>query len=184
MSNMYKLFSIFCLFTIISCQQNINDNKTTTSPLFSLKGFLDAEINNTLMHHTRVRKTVTINDKVEIKELDIQNWNAELKPFFNADINKPAWYDKYQISEKRLADSSLEKTYQTKEKHLKTKQLSVIQNDNTQNVKLTIFTSDKTAVTQSDAQLIYDTHAGYQISTQQMLLGTTEKVVIKVEFLK
>ena len=187
---MYKLtITFFLTFAIFSCQQNnasseISQSKASAIPFFNLKGFFETEINAKLKNHKMVKKTVTINGRVETKDIEIMDWHEELKPFFNADINKPAWYDKYQLTEKSLGENGTVKTYQTQEKHLKTKQMSIIQNDNTKACQINIITSDKTAVTESDTQLLYDTNSGYTISTQQRLMGTTEMVVIQVEFLK
>jgi hypothetical protein len=185
---LFKFSSLFSLsFLLFACQPNnaVSDNqKTVTNPFFDLKGFFETEIDAHLKNKGLVRKTVTINGKAETKDVDIKDWKEELKPFFNADINKPAWYDKYQMIEKSLGNNSSLKTYETKEKNLKTKQLSVIQNDSIKKVQLNILTSDHTAVTESDTQLLYDTESGYTISSQQKLLGSTETIVIKVAFLK
>jgi hypothetical protein len=184
----FKFSSLFFLsFVLFACQPNNADSdkqKIVVNPFFDLKSFFETEIKTHLKNKIMVKKTVTINGKAETKDVEIKDWNEELKPFFNADINKPAWFGKYQMTEKPLSNNSTLKTYQTKEKNLKTKQLSIIQNDSTKNVQLNILTSDHTAVTESDTQLLYDTETGYTISSQQKLLGSNETIVIQVAFLK
>jgi hypothetical protein len=176
-------------FLLSNCQSNkeADDSRKaslSTSPFFNLKDFLETEIKDKLRNQKMVRKTVTINGKAETKDVEIKDWKEELKPFFNADINKPAWSDKYQLIEKPVGEHSKVKTYSTSEKLLKTKQLSIIENDSTKESTINIVTSDKTAVTQSDTQLVYESNSGYTISTQQKLLGTNDNVVIQVVFLK
>lgn len=185
---MYKSLTIILLsFSFFSCQQNSASSQTASTqaiPFFNLKSFFDTEINTKLKNYKLVKKTVTINGRVETKNIEIMDWHEELSSFYNADINKPAWRDKYQLIERPFGANGTVRTFQTNEKHLKTKQLSVIQDDSTKDFKINIITSDKTAVTQSDTQLLYDVNSGYTISTQQKLLGSTETVVIQVEFLK
>jgi hypothetical protein len=190
---MYNSITIFLLsLSLFSCQTDNASSESRTQQgssknkisFFNLKGFFDNEIKTKLKNHKMVKKTVSINNKVETKNIEIMDWHEELMPFFNADINKPAWLDKYQLVERPFGSNGKVRTYQTTEKNLKTKQLSIIQNDSTKEFKINILTSDKTAMTQSDTQLLYDTNAGYMISTQQKLMGTTETVVIKIEFLK
>jgi hypothetical protein len=181
------LFSLSFLLSNCQSKKEADDShkaSSSTSPFFNLKGFLDTEINTNLKNQKMVKKTVTINGKAETKDIEIKDWKEELKPFFNADINKPAWYDKYQLSEKAVGEHGRVKTYRTSEKLLKTKQLSIIENDSTKERTVNIVTSDKTAVTQSDTQLVYESNSGYTISTQQKLLGANDTVVIQVVFLK
>jgi hypothetical protein len=181
------LVSLSFLFSNCQSKKEADESLKTsssTSTFFNLKDFLETEIRDKLKNQKLVKKTVNINGKVETKDVEIKDWNEELKPFFNADINKPAWSDKYQSSEKPVGMHSKVKTYSTTEKLLKTKQLSIIEDDSTKQRTINIVTSDKTAVTQSDTQLVYESNSGYTISTQQKLLGTTDNVVIQVVFLK
>lgn len=185
---MYKSLTIILLsFSFFSCHQNSASSQTANTsaiPFFNLKSFFETEINTKLKNYKKVKKTVTINGNAETKIIEIKDWSEELSPFFNADINKPAWHDKYQLVERPFGANGTVKTYQTTEKHLKTKQLSIIEDNSTKDFKINILTSDKTALNQSNTQLLYDTNSGYTISTQQKLLGSTETVVIQVEFLK
>jgi hypothetical protein len=114
---MNKLYIIFLLLIFSNCKNETPSrkdgmqaqNSKNTTPLFDLKGFLDNEIATHLKDVKKVKKTVTVNGKTESKEVEIKDWKEELKPFFNSDINRPAWRDKYKV------DTIVEGSYPTGE---------------------------------------------------------------------
>jgi hypothetical protein len=106
---MNKLYIILLLLIFSNCKEGAPQYLGNTTPLFDLKGFLDNEIATHLKDVKTVKKTVTVNGKTETKEVTIKDWKEELKPFFNSDINRPAWRDKYKV------DTIVEGSYPTGE---------------------------------------------------------------------
>jgi hypothetical protein len=135
---------------------------------------------NSLNKVVSVRKTVTVNGKAEIKNIVVRNWREELSPFINADINRPAWNDKYLIKETVLPDGSNQKEYYALMDILKTRNIIVRQLGEATNIS--ILNQEKTLSTDNTTQLIYQTGQGYSIKTTQRLLNSVDTIIIDAKF--
>jgi hypothetical protein len=178
---MNKLYIIFLLLVFSNCKNETPQYSKNTTPLFDLKGFLDNEIATHLKDIKKVKKTVTVNGKTETKEVEIKDWKEELKPFFNSDINRPAWQDKYSIEKKEIDHYVYKTDYSANDKNLKTRFLSVLQN--LSNFELKIYNDEKSIITNAESELIYSRKGGYQIITKQQLLGGMDSIKIEVMFM-
>ena len=185
---MNKLYIIFLLLIFSNCKNEVSQYLKNTTPLFDLKGFLDHEIATHLKDIKMVKKTVTVNGKTETKEVEIKDWKEELKPFFNSDINRPAWRDKYKF-EKRMGDTiGFFHLFYRVDENLRTKTMSVYFLDENRAASVHVWNEQKSAIADSDEDLQYFGKANqqiYQIKTKQKMPLSDEQVIeIKVEKLK
>jgi hypothetical protein len=202
---MNKLYIIFSLLIFSNCKEGVPQYLGNTTPLFDLKGFLDNEIATHLKDVKTVKKTVTVNGKTETKEVAIKDWKEELKPFFNSDINRPAWRDKYKVlnlnQDKDYDTIFFNKQYDALDKNLKTQRIElgfgveykVIVDKYMNRIdtiaqmqasQVSVFNTGNSGINQSYQLLSYDQN-GYTIISKQKLIGTNEdKIKIEVFFSK
>jgi hypothetical protein len=180
---MNKLYIIFSLLIFSNCKEGAPQYLGNTTPLFDLKGFLDNEIATHLKDVKTVKKTVTVNGKTEIKEVEIKDWKEELKPFFNSDINRPAWRDKYTF-EKKMGDTvGYFHSFQRLADNLKTKNLSVHFNDAQQTISVALENDESSVIGSSKQALKFTSQKQYSIeSTQTSFLGNKDTITISVEY--
>jgi hypothetical protein len=203
---MNKLYIIFLLLIFSNCKNETPQYSKNTTPLFDLKGFLDNEIVTHLKDVKTVKKTVTVNGKSETKEVEIKDWKEELKPFFNSDINRPAWQDKYNTLNLDKFENYdtvfFKRQYNAIDKNLKTKRIEIwfevalkVRFDKSINKidtiaqmgypsQVSVFNAENNVINKSYQLLSYDGN-GYTIISKQKLIGTNEdKVKIEVFFSK
>jgi hypothetical protein len=211
---MNKLYIIFLLLIFSNCKNETPSredgmqaqNSKNTTPLFDLKGFLDNEIATHLKDIKKVKKTVTVNGKTETKEVEIKDWKEELKPFFDSDINRPAWMDKYNTLNLDKFENYdtvfFKRQFNAIDKNLKTQRIEIafevalkIRVDKSTNKidtfaqmgypsQVSVFNIGNSAINKSNQLLSYDGN-GYTIISKQKLIGTNEdKVKIEVFFSK
>ena len=65
-------------------------------PYFDLKSYFENE-KTRLAAISNFKKTTVVDGKEETKQLETINFDNELRIFAEADINRPAWFDKYLI---------------------------------------------------------------------------------------
>jgi hypothetical protein len=201
---MNKLYIIFLLLIFSNCKEGAPQYLGNTTPLFDLKGFLDNEIATHLKDVKTVKKTVTVNGKTETKEVAIKDWKEELKPFFDSDINRPAWMDKYSILNldqfKNYDTVFFKRQFNAIDKNLKTQRieiwfevaLKVRVDKSTDKIdtiaqmgypsQVSVFNTGNSAINKSYQLLSYN-QSGYTIISKQKLIGSNEdKVKIEVFF--
>ncbi len=181
-----SLIVIVLLACIVACDTDLSLKSETSkkdlenAPFFNIASFIEKEINSTLIKVGTVHKTVTINGKAESENIVVKNWYDELSPFINADINRPAWHDKYLQKKTILPDSSIQKEYYALMDILKTRNIIVRQNSEA--THLSILNQEKTLSTDNTTQLIYETGKGYSIKTTQRLLNSVDTIIIDAKF--
>jgi hypothetical protein len=99
-----------------------SDNGQVQGPLkyFDLKGFFESDVRRLNKLNVKVVKTVTHNNDVETKTVQIADWRRELDLFTAADINRPAWKDSYTIIDE---DNTL--IYRAKYPELKVREILI-----------------------------------------------------------
>ena len=162
------VFTLFFL-TTIRCHtdkmvQNI-DAKATLK-YFDLKGFIEAETDR-ISKMQSFTKTAYVNGEKETKTLSQINIENELKPFYNSDINKPAWAGKYTIdSTFNQANELIGLRYQSKDEKLKTKTMSV-DFVGKEVSKVFIENATNSSVANTYQTLIYQSKAGFSVESKQ-----------------
>ena len=149
---------------------------------FSLKDFFEQEKKHleTIQHF---KKTVSINDQSEIKELDKLNLDNELSIFIASDINRPAWSDKYKVDSTFSTENQLTSiTYLALEETLKTKKIEINFYEGTV-AKVLIEKATDNAVAQSKQILNYHVGQGYSVqSNQSMRFSDSKTIVVEVVY--
>lgn len=186
-----KQTNIFLLFLLglflVACNASSSEDEGTLvdSPFYDLKTFFNGEIERLTKEQPNVLKRVAIQEKKEEKQFDQLNYKQELQAFVDADINKVAWFDRYEIDSIQENQSLKQLTYTAKSPKLKTRSIQITFDDQQaiQEVKMAIGTENQVAG--SKKELTYTTNQGYKIETVQSLIGSTDKTVsLEVRFLE
>ncbi|NJN34785.1 MAG: hypothetical protein HC817_11570 [Saprospiraceae bacterium] len=122
---------------------------------FDLKSFLEKEIQTGLAAGKSVKKTVTVNGLSETKNMVITDWATELRLFLNADINRPAWQDKYLRKESRLENQDSVFEYYALRDALKVRHLIVQRNAAQTDYSIKILSAEKTAATETQNRTFF-----------------------------
>ena len=92
----FRLLVLFLLLT--GCYAEEVQQDMQREPFFDLAGYMQAQIDSLTALQPTVRKTVILNGTEETKELTDLRFATDLRMFREADINKPAWLDKYTVT--------------------------------------------------------------------------------------
>lgn len=166
------LYCATTIFTMVlvcsSCNQAEEaqvamDRKDT---FFSLEKFFEAEGKRLQSASIALDKEIRINDKEEqqlIKEVD---YSREFSMFSKADINRPAWSNKYS-ADSTQQDGALQIKYTSLDPELKTQELFVVMNKQGGVEKIDIVSQTETALAGNKSWMTYEPASGYLIKTQQ-----------------
>ena len=93
---MKKVFGVLILFmTIISC--NSESKVEQTKKYFDLKGLIERQIKTLNTQKPTVQKSIIMADTSENQLIKTIDWAKELELFIQADLNKPAFVQSYQV---------------------------------------------------------------------------------------
>lgn len=146
---------------------------------FDLKGFIEMEAER-LAERTSFTKTVFVNGEQETKSFNHINAKVELMPFSDSDINKPAWSDQYDIDSIFNQNKELiGLKYQTKDKKLKTQQISIDFNKN-RVIEVYIENATNSSVADNHQTLVYRPDKGFSIESMQKV-SLMDENLFKVE---
>ena len=136
-------------------------------PFFDLSGYMQAQIDSLTTLQPTVRKTVILNGAEETKELTDLRFATDLRMFREADINKPAWLDKYTVSSEKAGGGAQVQRYVATDSSMQTRQLDVTLTDNGTPTKVVVYRKTGTVLSDGDHVLTYDPSIGYDIRTEQ-----------------
>jgi hypothetical protein len=159
----------FFVLSLAACQQKEISNKQIE--YVDLQGFFSAEANRLNSQKPTFTKTVCINGKKESKVLNNTiDWEKELSVFKDADINKPAFKGKYQIT--KLANKTI---YTSNSKNALVKRIELDFDDTKKPMGIRIFQLTKNMIYQSTDTLSYYPDSVYSMHKKQevRILGTT-----------
>ncbi len=88
----------FCLLALFFSCSLKEEKKATDKLYFDLEGYFTKEAARLAKENPTITKTVMVNDKVEKKQLKLENWKQEFGSFIGADINKASWKGSFRIS--------------------------------------------------------------------------------------
>ncbi len=147
---------------------------------FDLKEYFKKEIGK-LSSLKKVKKTVSINGVKEELTIDSVNFEEELSVFINSDINRVAWFDKYQVDSTLNSNGILESiTYTALDNNLKTQSIVIKFNDNTVVSQLSIKNNRSSIVSNASQDLEYLPGKSYTIQSRQNTSLSNERI-LKVE---
>ncbi len=179
----HLVFSI-ALLAFAGCSDTPVDVKLSEQLYFDLKGYFDSEVQR-LAKFQKVKKTATVDGQQEERTIDSLNFEEELKIFSNADINRAAWSDKYEIDSVFNQQQQLvQLNYTSKDEDLRTKKISIDFEANAVS-KVFIENSTSSAVADTKQLLTYEPEVGYTIESHQKVSFTDDNTfLVEVRFLK
>ncbi len=164
---MQRLLLLTGLFLgLVACTPQPAENAEEGKSFFDLRSYIDSEVERLQTAKVKVNKSITLNGVTETKQLDDVNFANDLRLFREADINKPAWREKYRAEVQALSGNHVITTYVTQDSNLMVQQLLV---EEDQGVPIRIEVERKTGTILSDGvhKLAYLPASGYSVKTQQ-----------------
>lgn len=151
-------------------------------PYFSISTFLNDEIKQHQAAKTRLLKVVKRDEQIETKEVPVSNWEHELKPFFESDIDKPVWHLVYDCDTVKT-DSLMQVVYVAIDEKAPVRRMQIdYLEDQIQRIAIQFEKSNTWFSLKR--KLIYQRNIGYQISGEQdMVLSDPSFFEINVKFI-
>jgi len=152
---------------------------------FDLSDYMESEMERLQSQQPAVIKRVGLRGEEQVESLDSLNYRQELKPFADSDINRPAWYDKYDADTIRAeSGDTYTVTYTCREDHLRVRELSVtFQSGSDQVLGLRLSKKTDSLVEELKQELSYKPGEGYRmISEQHPLLGEGHRAEVEVRW--
>lgn len=183
--DMQRLLSLLAVWLCLaSCAPEAPAGTIDTAPFFDLSGYISQEVERLEAAKTKVEKTITLNGVVETKQLDDINFSNDLRLFREADINRPAWLEKYTTETQTLSGSHTITTYTAQDSNLIVRQL-MVEEDLGVTIKIEIDRKTGTVLSDGQHHLIYEPAKGYRVKTQQTnRFGDDVDALIEVEWLR
>jgi len=147
------------------CYADELDRELELDPFFDLATYIDQQVDSLEQLAPTVEKTIVLNGQQERKRLSDLDFKNDLRTFRDADINKPAWLDKYTVSQQQDGPT-LVRTYTAQDSSLQTRSLVVTSEDG-QPTRIEIYRTTGTVLSHGEHHLYYDPDSGYGIRTVQ-----------------
>lgn len=171
----------FCLLAFAGCQVAPPKPEGNRLRFFDLKGYFEQEALR-LGDIGKATKTVFVGDRKEMLILDSIRFREDLQVFANADINRPAWSDKYSVDSVFDHHSLSQLKYISKDERLRTQSI-VIDFDSSRLSKLIIENRTSSFFATSNQLLAYEPRRGYSIDGgQKVALMEIEVFRVIVKF--
>jgi len=173
----------FCILIVCTAcrQESPGTVPLTNSRFFDLKTYFQQESESLTAKKPQLRKRLEIDGRIEEQTLDSVDFNEELRLFAEADINRPAWLDKYAVDSLLQNDRLSRLTYRALEADLKTRELQIDFLDGKVN-EIHIQKKFDTAIANTDQKLAYFPGKGYSIENRQKTV-LQDPQVFRVEVL-
>lgn len=164
---MRRLFILITLpFLLLACSAEGAEGTGTTTPFFDLRGYIASETDRLSAAKTKVEKTIKLNGASETKQIEDINFVNDLRLFREADINKPAWFDKYKTDEETLSAGHIITNYLALDSNLIVRRLTV-EEDQGATTKIEIERQTGTVLSDGHHLLTYEPARGYDVVTSQ-----------------
>lgn len=151
-------------------------SKMTAKPFFDLKGYFGQQMTDLARKNPSVVKRLRIGEKTEEITPDSIDFKQELKVFADADLNRPAWFDKYTVDSIRNDAGELTHiAYKALATDLKVQQLEIDFAAGTAS-RIHIVSQLKTAVADSKQDLTYEPSVGYKVVDEQKITMAEPKI--------
>ena len=164
------VFYALIIFIFTSCKEYESQINSTDKPYFNLSKIIQRDINNNKNNNCSEEKTVYIQGTKETKKIDTLDWQKELQPLLECDINRTAWKGKFYIDtipNDLTKDTTLQ--YRALSEKVSVRSLSVIYANN--EIKKIIISKKINSILFSTAQTIdYIPGLGFIIRGEQKAL--------------
>ena len=154
------------LLLLTGCYAEEIQREVQDEPFFDLSGYIDRQVDSLRSAGTPVTKTITLNGTTETRELSELNFANDLKVFREADINKPAWVDKYTV-ERREEGDRVTRTYVAIDSSMQTRRLQVVTQAD-EPVRIEIFRKTGTVLSDGRHRMTYEPASGYAMVSRQV----------------
>ena len=176
---MQKLLFLILLLSTACIDTTPPEDPGNPEPFFDLSDYMDEQIEQwqTL---PRVTKSAYINGEESTRVLSNLDFKEELAVFGRADINRPAWIDRYAVDSTRRADGSIVWSHRALDEDLKTRRLDIYKKNGTV-TRIEIENQTDGPVAATYQFLTYEPLQRYEIrSTQEVVLmdSTVLRVVV------
>ncbi len=177
---MRLLVIVSIILVQFSCAQQQTD-KTLEAPFFDLKGYFSQE-QERLSLLRGFEKKVELNGQIEEGRFDTLDWEIELKAFSDANINLPAWYDKYAIDSVFSNNELYTLHYHAIDSSLRIQAIQ-IEFEQKAPSKIQIERKSNSPLAQTFKSLVYEPDRGYSIlNIQHLRMSEEKKVSVQVRF--
>jgi hypothetical protein len=170
------------LLLLAACQMRESAESGGPKPFFDLKGYINAQIEALNALQPTLEKRIQVDGQNETQELDSLDYEKELRMFLRSDINRKAWFDKYEV-DSTFENGTLESVrYTTDTEDLKTSLLEV---EYEQGEVSRIYIENKTESVVADVrqELLYEPGQGYRLFTaQKTAMSSEQEVIVEVEW--
>jgi hypothetical protein len=157
--------------------------ETSTKKYFDLKAYFQKEVVRLTKNPPEIKKVVQVNGEREERTIDSIDFKKELSPFFDADINRAAWSDKYKTDSIFNDRKTLTQiVYTALDDKLITRKISLNFESNMMQ-KVIVVNNASSMVASTQQKLQYAPKEGYFIeSYQKVALGKENFFLIEVLF--
>jgi len=158
------LFTIFT--TLIACTPE-DTKKGARLSFFDLEGYVSQQVQLLQNDQPKAVKSVSLDARIEEKVLSTLDYRKELELFAQADINKPAWRDKYTVDSVFNQAGVLESlTYEATDDKIPTRRLH-IDFDRGEVSRILVEESFSSAIADTRRELTFMPGLGYQVVSVQ-----------------
>lgn len=167
-------------FSATACERKAENTSTVKDGqlFFDLEAYIDQELATLAKRGSVATKKVRINGQEETQEQVAIDFTKDLRAFRQSAINRPAWRDKYQVSQQ-----GQEEVYQALDSSLQTQSLRILKNDAGDLVAIHIVGKSGSVLSREAKELHYEPQKGYRIISRRssQLIGDAD-VEIEVIF--
>ena len=153
------------LLLLTGCYAEEIQRELQDEPFFDLSGYIDRQVDSLSTAGTAVTKTITLNGTSETRDIPDLNFANDLRVFREADINKPAWVDKYTVERTEDGDRVI-RTYVALDSSMQTRRLRVVTGA-ADPVRIEIVRKTGTVLSDGRHEMTYEPATGYEVVTRQ-----------------
>jgi hypothetical protein len=170
------------LLLFVSCTSK-TENITEVKPYFDLKKYFTEQAGILNKQDTKLQKQITKDGKTEVEQFTSVNWQLELKPFSDCDINKPSWFHSY-FADTNFVAGEMRVKYIARDASLQVQQILLIFENN----QLTRLYIDKESINSyyhSKNSYAFIPAEGFSINgAQEVMLARKTNYSIVAKFVK
>ncbi len=173
---------LLCFLVLAGCN-NKTEHEQETKPYFDLNKYFSEQVEVLNKQQTKLQKQISKDNKTEEKTFNTINWQSELKPFSDCDINKPSWYHSY-FTDTTFAAGEMRVKYIAREPSLPVRQL-LISFENNQVKRLHVDKETSNSYYHSKNNYTYTADKGFTINgSQEVMLARKTNYTIVAKFIK
>ena len=177
---MQKLLFLLLLLATACIETTPPEAPNAPQPFFDLSDYIEGQIEQ-WQALPSVTKSAYVNGEESTRTLSEVDFREELAVFTRADINRPAWIDRYAIDSVSQTDGHTLLRYRALDEDLKTRRLEVYQREGVV-TRIEIENRTDSPIASTQQFLTYEPLRRYEIrSTQQVVLldSTVLRVVVR-----